>query len=62
MKNYFLNKAEEREKKVWDFQTALGDTIQAKYASKYVKIMEINDLVPDGEIPIDYFFPDMKVS
>lgn len=51
MKNYFLNKAEEREKKAaWDFET--------RSSSKYVKI-EIKNLIP-GKIPIKNFYVDVR--
>ena len=39
---------------LWDFQTALGDTIKEKYESLYVKIVEVTDVINRKLIPRAY--------
>jgi hypothetical protein len=55
MKNHWLDRKIELESKInlsiWDFETALGDTIREKYESKYVKVIEVNDVVNRRLIP-----------
>lgn len=45
MKNHWLMKRRSKEVPVWDFQTALGDTIREKYESLYVKIVHVSNVV-----------------
>lgn len=55
-KNYWLDRKELREDAmivyghvpgvpVWDFQTALGDTIREKYQGLYVKVVEVTNVI-----------------
>lgn len=44
MKNYWLNNRIKKQVPVWDFQTALGDTIKEKYESLYVKVIEVSNV------------------
>jgi len=47
MSNYWLDldKLKTQEQSNWDFQTALGDTIREKYESKYVRIVEVSNVI-----------------
>lgn len=44
MKNYWLNNRLKKRVSVWDFQTALGDTIKEKYEGLYVKLIEVRNV------------------
>jgi hypothetical protein len=48
MKNYWLNRKIEREMPkiaMWDFYTALSNTIKEKYAPLYVKVVEVSNVI-----------------
>lgn len=48
MKNYWLQRKAERERpqvSMWDFETALGETIREKYESLYVRVVEVSNVI-----------------
>jgi len=50
MRNFWLERKETKKKSeenpvcMWDFNTALGETIREKYESLYVKVVEVSDV------------------
>jgi hypothetical protein len=48
MKNYWLNRKAERDKPqvaMWDFHTALAETIREKYEHLYIKVVEVSNVI-----------------